>query len=214
MSLLPLVPVAPPVSLNSQILNSNSGGTPSYLMTDWTQLHMVTDTQPALGQTSTQMLLHLAPDQCYYIRMEKRSHLNLHHPLPLVSLMTFGFFSKLWCQQSLPENECLQYSVQKSVTLLACLHEPIWYYINNLTSSLNSKLILDCHICDIVPVFVLPDLLRPESADKIDIKIADLGNACWVVSDYLTGKLILKIDRIVFHLRTTRLSGHASSMTS
>ncbi|XP_030274603.1 SRSF protein kinase 2-like isoform X4 [Sparus aurata] len=24
------------------------------------------------------------------------------------------------------------------------------------------------------------DLLRPESADKIDIKIADLGNACWV----------------------------------
>uniref|UniRef100_A0A671WQ67 non-specific serine/threonine protein kinase n=1 Tax=Sparus aurata TaxID=8175 RepID=A0A671WQ67_SPAAU len=64
----------------------------------------------------------------------------------------------------------------KSVPLLACLHEPK----NNLTSSVNSKLILHCHICDIVPVFVLPDLLRPESADKIDIKIADLGNACWV----------------------------------
>uniref|UniRef100_A0A671WSB4 non-specific serine/threonine protein kinase n=1 Tax=Sparus aurata TaxID=8175 RepID=A0A671WSB4_SPAAU len=78
--------------------------------------------------------------------------------------------------QSLPENECLQFSVQKSVPLLACLHEPK----NNLTSSVNSKLILHCHICDIVPVFVLPDLLRPESADKIDIKIADLGNACWV----------------------------------
>uniref|UniRef100_A0A671WVW8 non-specific serine/threonine protein kinase n=1 Tax=Sparus aurata TaxID=8175 RepID=A0A671WVW8_SPAAU len=77
---------------------------------------------------------------------------------------------------SLPENECLQFSVQKSVPLLACLHEPK----NNLTSSVNSKLILHCHICDIVPVFVLPDLLRPESADKIDIKIADLGNACWV----------------------------------
>ena len=61
---------------------------------------------------------------------------------------------------------------------------------------------------------MLLDLLRPESADKIVVKIADLGNACWVVSDYLTGKLNLKIDRIVFHLQTTRLSVHASSMTS
>lgn len=26
------------------------------------------------------------------------------------------------------------------------------------------------------------DLLKPENADKIFIKIADLGNACWVVS--------------------------------
>ena len=172
---------------------------------------MVTDTQPARGQTSTQMLLHLAPDQCYYIRMEKKSHLNLHHPLPLVSLMTLCF---LWCQQYLPENECLQFSVQKSVHLLACLHELICYYINNLTWSVNSKLILDYHSCDIVPVFVLLDLLRPESADKIVIKIADLGNACWVVSDYLTGKLIIKIDRIISHLWTTRLSVHASSMTS
>uniref|UniRef100_A0A671WPE8 non-specific serine/threonine protein kinase n=1 Tax=Sparus aurata TaxID=8175 RepID=A0A671WPE8_SPAAU len=85
-------------------------------------------------------------------------------------------WTDLHTDQSLPENECLQFSVQKSVPLLACLHEPK----NNLTSSVNSKLILHCHICDIVPVFVLPDLLRPESADKIDIKIADLGNACWV----------------------------------
>lgn len=30
---------------------------------------------------------------------------------------------------------------------------------------------------------VLLDLLKPQNADKILIKIADLGNACWVVSD-------------------------------
>ena len=28
------------------------------------------------------------------------------------------------------------------------------------------------------------DLLKPQNADKILIKIADLGNACWVVSYY------------------------------
>ena len=32
-------------------------------------------------------------------------------------------------------------------------------------------------------VDVLVNLLKPENADKILIKIADLGNACWVVSD-------------------------------
>lgn len=29
------------------------------------------------------------------------------------------------------------------------------------------------------------DLLRPQNADKIAIKIADLGNACWVVSKHV-----------------------------
>lgn len=35
---------------------------------------------------------------------------------------------------------------------------------------------------------VLLDLLKPKNAEKILIKIADLGNACWVVSYYLTNK--------------------------
>lgn len=29
---------------------------------------------------------------------------------------------------------------------------------------------------------MLVNLLKPQNADKIFIKIADLGNACWVVS--------------------------------
>lgn len=36
---------------------------------------------------------------------------------------------------------------------------------------------------------MLVDLLKPHNADKILIKIADLGNACWVVSDGQTTQL-------------------------
>lgn len=36
---------------------------------------------------------------------------------------------------------------------------------------------------------VVLDLLKPQNADKILIKIADLGNACWVVSNCSTKSL-------------------------
>ena len=35
---------------------------------------------------------------------------------------------------------------------------------------------------DTVDSDVLVNLLKPQNAGKISIKIADLGNACWVVS--------------------------------
>ena len=38
---------------------------------------------------------------------------------------------------------------------------------------------------DTIDSDVLVNLLKPQNADKILIKIADLGNACWVVSDRL-----------------------------
>ncbi len=60
--------------------------------------------------------------------------------------------------------------------------------------------ILSCHILlrilGVSDSDALLDLLKPQNADKILIKIADLGNACWVVSDYLTRKL----KQIIFEI--------------
>lgn len=38
------------------------------------------------------MLLSLALDQCYYIRLQTKSRLHLHHLLPVVSLIPFVSF--------------------------------------------------------------------------------------------------------------------------
>lgn len=42
---------------------------------------------------------------------------------------------------------------------------------------------------------VVLDLLKPQNADKILIKIADLGNACWVVSNCSTNKVTTEINK-------------------
>lgn len=100
--MLPLAPIAPPLTLNSRALTSHWGGRPCYLKTGWTGIHTATETPSARGQTSTQMLLPLALDQCYHIRQQPKSLLRHHHPLSVVSLMIFVFVSKLRYQQIVP----------------------------------------------------------------------------------------------------------------